>query len=206
MKTRTKFDVVNLSFSGQLDSMESVPDLQKAMIIKFIDGYPFVRLLNLSGTTKAGTHDLESCLKEETCLPLGGYRDSTAQVSVASPNEDELIAMANALSGANVFPPIERENNSTVTVPKAEISNMAFLEKGIRIVVVPRGAHGVFLCSKGGPIFLRANLEKTKPFGSCGQLYKIVMSSCPPHSYSATNSERDSHLFAVHFPRFLHQL
>ncbi|KAB1221504.1 Nicastrin [Morella rubra] len=183
MKTRTKFDVVNLSFSewfvwavykwlmyygtpifvlkviwgkaaivpaiisscqilssnlfscdpslsGQLDSMESVPDLQKAMIIKFIDGYPFVRLLNLSGTTKAGTHDLESCLKEETCLPLGGYRDSTAQVSVASPNEDELIAMANALSGANVFPPIERENNSTVTVPKAEISNMAFAGKG----------------------------------------------------------------------------
>lgn len=24
-------------------------------------------------TTKAGTHDSESCLKEETCLPLGGY-------------------------------------------------------------------------------------------------------------------------------------
>ncbi|MBA0659961.1 hypothetical protein Goklo_012035, partial [Gossypium klotzschianum] len=25
-------------------------------------------------TTKVGTHDSESCLKEETCLPLGGYR------------------------------------------------------------------------------------------------------------------------------------
>uniref|UniRef100_A0A2N9EU94 Reverse transcriptase zinc-binding domain-containing protein n=1 Tax=Fagus sylvatica TaxID=28930 RepID=A0A2N9EU94_FAGSY len=25
-------------------------------------------------TTKAGTHDSESCLKERTCLPLGGYR------------------------------------------------------------------------------------------------------------------------------------
>ncbi|RVW81134.1 Nicastrin [Vitis vinifera] len=26
-------------------------------------------------TTKSGTHDSESCLKEETCLPLGGYRN-----------------------------------------------------------------------------------------------------------------------------------
>lgn len=25
-------------------------------------------------TTKAGTHDSENCLKEQTCLPLGGYR------------------------------------------------------------------------------------------------------------------------------------
>ncbi|XP_062150833.1 nicastrin isoform X2 [Alnus glutinosa] len=39
---------LRLSFSGQLDSMESVPDLQKAMY-KVIDGYPCVRLLNLSG-------------------------------------------------------------------------------------------------------------------------------------------------------------
>ncbi|XP_059449287.1 nicastrin isoform X1 [Corylus avellana] len=39
---------LRLSFSGQLDSMESVPDLQKEMY-KVIDGYPCVRLLNLSG-------------------------------------------------------------------------------------------------------------------------------------------------------------
>lgn len=25
-------------------------------------------------TTKSGTHDSDSCLKEGTCLPLGGYR------------------------------------------------------------------------------------------------------------------------------------
>ncbi|PPR95578.1 hypothetical protein GOBAR_AA25086 [Gossypium barbadense] len=33
-------------------------------------------------TTKVGTHESESCLKEETCLPLGGYRwlDQTAYV------------------------------------------------------------------------------------------------------------------------------
>ncbi|KAF7831128.1 nicastrin [Senna tora] len=39
---------VRLSFSGQSSSMESVPDLQKSMY-KVVDGYPCVRLLNLSG-------------------------------------------------------------------------------------------------------------------------------------------------------------
>ena len=37
-----------LRISGQSNSMESVPDLQKSMY-KVIDGYPCVRLLNLSG-------------------------------------------------------------------------------------------------------------------------------------------------------------
>ncbi|KAB1224384.1 hypothetical protein CJ030_MR2G019407 [Morella rubra] len=133
-----------------------------------------------------------------------------AIVRVASPNEDVLIAMANALSGANAFPPIERENNSTESLfQKLKPEIWLLLDKGVRIVVVTLGAHGELLCSNGGPIFLRANLEKTKPFGSCGQLYKIVMSSCPPQSYSATNSERDSHnlIFSLCiFPRFLHQL
>ncbi|XP_058009274.1 nicastrin isoform X2 [Hevea brasiliensis] len=37
-----------LSFSEQTNSVQSVPDLQKSMY-RFIDGYPCVRLLNLSG-------------------------------------------------------------------------------------------------------------------------------------------------------------
>ncbi|GMY24797.1 nicastrin isoform X4 [Fagus crenata] len=37
-----------LSFSRQSNFMESVPDLQKSLY-KVIDGYPCVRLLNLSG-------------------------------------------------------------------------------------------------------------------------------------------------------------
>uniref|UniRef100_A0A2P2M6L0 Nicastrin n=1 Tax=Rhizophora mucronata TaxID=61149 RepID=A0A2P2M6L0_RHIMU len=36
------------SFSGQTNSMESVPDLQKSMYL-VVDGYPCVRLLSLSG-------------------------------------------------------------------------------------------------------------------------------------------------------------
>ncbi|XP_061978467.1 nicastrin isoform X1 [Populus nigra] len=37
-----------LSFSGSVNSMESVPDLTKSMYVDF-DGYPCVRLLNLTG-------------------------------------------------------------------------------------------------------------------------------------------------------------
>lgn len=123
-------------------------------------------------------------------------------VTVASPNEDELIAMANALSGANVFPPIERGNNySTESLfQKLKPAIWLLLEKGIRIVVVTLGSDGVFLCSKGGSSFLRTCLDRVKPYGSCGQFYKIVTSSCPPHWYGATDLERNPHLFAVHFP------
>ncbi|GMY39632.1 pseudouridine kinase [Fagus crenata] len=121
-------------------------------------------------------------------------------VTVASPNEDELIAMANALSGANVFPPIERGNNySTESLfQKLKPAIWLLLEKGIRIVVVTLGSDGVFLCSKGGSSFMRTCLDRVKPYGSCGQFYKIVTSSCPPHWYGATDLERNPHLFAAH--------
>lgn len=42
------FAQVRLSFSGELSSMESIPDLQESMYM-VVDGYPCVRLLNLSG-------------------------------------------------------------------------------------------------------------------------------------------------------------
>jgi sugar/nucleoside kinase (ribokinase family) len=124
------------------------------------------------------------------------------QVTVASPNEDELIAMANALSGANVFPPIERGNDylTESLFQKLKPAIWLLLEKGIRIVVVTLGSDGVFLCSKGGSSFMRTCLDRVKPYGSCGQFYKIVTSSCPPHWYGATDLERNPHLFAVHFP------
>jgi hypothetical protein len=110
--------------------------------------------------------------------------------------------MANALSGANVFPPIERGNNYSIEslFQKLKPAIWLLLEKGIRIVVVTLGSDGVFLCSKGGSSFLRTCLDRVKPYGSCGQFYKIVTSSCPPHWYGATDLERNPHLFAVHFP------
>lgn len=60
---------LRLSFSGQLDSMESVPDLQKAMY-KFIDGYPCVRLLNLSGVIGCSNPG-----REMVVAPIVSYRN-----------------------------------------------------------------------------------------------------------------------------------
>ncbi|XP_041015784.1 pseudouridine kinase isoform X1 [Juglans microcarpa x Juglans regia] len=124
------------------------------------------------------------------------------QVSIASPNEDELVAMANALSCANVFPPIERGNKYSAEslFQKLKPAIWLLLEKGIRMVVLTLGSDGVFLCSRGGPTVKRASLERIKAFDSSGRLYKVVTSSCPPHWHDATDLERDSHLFAVHFP------
>jgi hypothetical protein len=109
--------------------------------------------------------------------------------------------MANALSCANAFPPLERGNKySTESLfQKLKPAIWVLLEKGIRIVVVTLGSDGAFLCSRG-PSFMRAVLERIKSHGSSRQFYQIVTSSCPPHWYGATNLERDSHLFAVHFP------
>lgn len=75
------------------------------------------------------------------------------------------------------------------------------LESGIKIVVVTLGSEGVFLCSKGGPSFMRTGCEGTKQNASNGQLYKLVTIGCPSRWFSSVvKSERSSHLFAVHFP------
>ncbi|KAG5247746.1 pentatricopeptide repeat-containing protein [Salix suchowensis] len=62
-------------------------------------------------------------------------------VAFASPNEDELIAMANALSHENMG-----SVESLFQFLKPAI--LVLLEKGIKIVAVTLGADGVFLCSK----------------------------------------------------------
>ncbi|KAK9942436.1 hypothetical protein M0R45_008103 [Rubus argutus] len=95
-------------------------------------------------------------------------------INFASPNEDELVAMANALSGGNMFCPIERKSSTS----KCSIEKLfhmlkpavwVLLDNGIKIVIVTLGSDGVFLCSKGGPSLMR-------------------------------DSGRSSCLYAVHFP------
>jgi receptor expression-enhancing protein 5/6 len=126
------------------------------------------------------------------------------QVTFASPNEDELIAMANALSHENMFRQIERDSNSRCSVQSLfqvlKPAILVLLEKGIKIVAVTLGADGVFLCSRG-PNVVRFSLDRTKKYGFSGQLYDKVVSSCPSSRFSgALQIERSSHLFSVHFP------
>ncbi|KAL6218607.1 hypothetical protein ACLB2K_011817 [Fragaria x ananassa] len=127
-------------------------------------------------------------------------------ISFASPNEDELVAMANTLSGGNVFCPIERESSPS-KCSKGKLFDMlkpavwVLLENGIKIVIVTLGPDGVFLCSKGGPSLMRVGCEGIKPYNSNGILFKTMTASCPPKPFlSLQDSETSSFLFAVHFP------
>ncbi|XP_050363043.1 pseudouridine kinase-like isoform X2 [Argentina anserina] len=127
-------------------------------------------------------------------------------ISFASPNEDELVAMANTLSGGNVFCPIERDS-SIGKCSKEKLFDMLkpavwiLLKNGIKIVIVTLGSDGVFLCSKGGPSLMRASCDGIKPCNSADILFNIMTASCPPKPFSTLpDSERGSFLFAVHFP------
>ncbi|KAJ1397123.1 Ribokinase-like [Sesbania bispinosa] len=127
-------------------------------------------------------------------------------VTFASPNEDELIEMANALSGGDGFHPL-KENHNKSNLSTASLFQMlkpavlVLLEKGIKVVLVTLGSNGAFLCSKGGPSCFKIPIEKTNRCGFVGQLYKTVMQMCPPNCYSGfLELDRSSRLFAVHFP------
>ncbi|GAV76787.1 PfkB domain-containing protein/PPR domain-containing protein/PPR_2 domain-containing protein, partial [Cephalotus follicularis] len=126
-------------------------------------------------------------------------------ITLASPNEDELVAMANTLSGGDIFHPIERndgrDNSSEFLFQMLKPAIWVLLEKGIKTVIVTLGSDGVFLCSKGGSSFKRSGLGQFKPTGFSRQLYEIMISSCPPNWFSGPmKSQRSSHLFAVHLP------
>ncbi|RYR14145.1 hypothetical protein Ahy_B04g070766 isoform A [Arachis hypogaea] len=126
-------------------------------------------------------------------------------VTFASPNEVELIAMANALSGSEESHPLKeyhKENNqspaSSFQILKPAIC--VLLEKGIKVVLVTLGSNGVFLCSKGGPNCIKIPVEKTRQHGFGGELYRTVMQRFPPSSYSFSEHGRSSRLFALHLP------
>lgn len=124
----------------------------------------------------------------------------------ASPNEDELIAMANALSAQDVFHPIEKDKKTI----KCSIQSLfqllkpailVLLEKGIKIVFLTLGSDGVFLCTKGEPRFLEKGAKRSNLHGSESDLYVSINSSCPPNWFlKASMVDRGSKISAFHFP------
>lgn len=123
-------------------------------------------------------------------------------ITVVSPNEDELVAMANALSGENMFRPIDRNKHSAESLFQTlKPAILVLLEKGIRLVVLTLGSDGVLLCSKELLSSMRIGLRKTKPYGFSRDLYKTVTSRCHSSRYSgAMEPAGGSQFFAVHFP------
>lgn len=133
--------------------------------------------------------------------------DVLLQITFASPNEDELISMANALSSRNMFGSIQKYNtldssNSVESLLQVlQPAIRVLLEEGIEIVMVTLGSNGVFLCSKSTLSFMKIGLKRTNDHGFSGELYKSVNSSCPPdQSPSALQSERSSKFVTLHFP------
>ncbi|XP_022896887.1 uncharacterized protein LOC111410666 isoform X1 [Olea europaea var. sylvestris] len=132
---------------------------------------------------------------------------SVAQyISFASPNEDELVSMANALSCQDNFLPVKRDCSSTklstgLLFQMLKPAIWVLLEKGIRVVIVTLGSDGVFLFCKEMHGFKRRDFMGNKPHSFSAQLYSTVNSSCPPSRFvSSLPSDGSSLLFAVHFP------
>ncbi|KAL3730661.1 hypothetical protein ACJRO7_027658 [Eucalyptus globulus] len=127
-------------------------------------------------------------------------------VTYVSPNEDELFAMADALSPGKLCGLSERYRSEKNCPAESHINMLKpaivlLLEKGIKIVVITIGAHGVFLCSKEGSILTRAVVEKPQCLGISSELHKLISSDCPSQKFhDAKHIEGTSRLFALHLP------
>ncbi|XP_056698177.1 pseudouridine kinase isoform X2 [Spinacia oleracea] len=141
-----------------------------------------------------------SVTKSERVAAIANY------ITFASPNEHELIAMANSLSRKNKFRPIERDQrkmNASIESLFKELKPaiLVLLQKGIKYVLVTLGPDGAFLCSGSGPSGLRECLSSTKSFDKKREIFDKVSNRCPTHQYlGPTPYKKGSQLFVMHFP------
>lgn len=128
-------------------------------------------------------------------------------ITFASPNEDELIAMANAVCGGSVFHPVKIDNNEIKYSPESlfrmlEPAVSVVLDSGIRVLVVTLGSYGVLLCSQGISGYRKVGgfrRNKSSDFGK--HLYDIVNSLCTPDRlFNTSIDDKSNNLFVVHYP------
>ncbi|XP_073278976.1 pseudouridine kinase isoform X1 [Primulina huaijiensis] len=140
-----------------------------------------------------------SVTKSKRVAPIVKY------ITFTSPNEDELVAMANALSSGNKFSPIERDILSSSCSTESLFQMLkppiwVLLEKGIQVVIVTLGSNGVFLCLKAMHGVEKHDFIKRKSFSFCRELYETVNLSCPPSRTLNTSRPSGSYYIAIHFP------
>uniref|UniRef100_A0A1J3GLK6 Putative sugar kinase YeiI n=1 Tax=Noccaea caerulescens TaxID=107243 RepID=A0A1J3GLK6_NOCCA len=117
-------------------------------------------------------------------------------VTIVSPNQDELIAMANTLGARTLFQPLKPEENKLSPEDIFRLLKPAIcvlLENGIKVVIVTLGSNGALLCSKGNP---KKALSIKRKFQRSGEIFKRVQPVCSPNRFS----ESSLSLFAMHFP------
>ncbi|XP_031397601.1 nicastrin isoform X2 [Punica granatum] len=103
LKNAYNFPVFLLSDSSSLILQELASKNEKRK-----DGYTssMAEFDLVMQTTKSGTHDSESCLKEETCLPLGGYSVWSAlpPINVSLGNQSKPVILVTAsMDSASFF-------------------------------------------------------------------------------------------------------
>ncbi|CAL9013069.1 unnamed protein product [Prunus brigantina] len=97
------FPVFLLSHSSTLTLQEAAIKNEKNIKSYTADVAEFDLVMQ---TTKAGTHDSESCLKENTCLPLGGYSvwSSLPPINFSSSEQSKpIILMVASMDSASFF-------------------------------------------------------------------------------------------------------
>ncbi|XP_071738041.1 pseudouridine kinase-like isoform X2 [Rutidosis leptorrhynchoides] len=129
-------------------------------------------------------------------------------ITFTSPNEDELIAMANALSFKHAFTPIQKDSSTIESLfQQLKPAIWILLEKGIKVVVVTLGSKGVLLCSKGGLDFQHIGPNRNNKSHDIGKkLHKTISQVCPSDRlFSALRlEERSSNSpYVVNFPAVL---
>uniref|UniRef100_A0A7N0T1L7 Carbohydrate kinase PfkB domain-containing protein n=1 Tax=Kalanchoe fedtschenkoi TaxID=63787 RepID=A0A7N0T1L7_KALFE len=125
-------------------------------------------------------------------------------VTIASPNEDELIAMANAVSYKDkaMFEPVKVNDETSVKSlfwtlkPAIQV----LLEAGIKAVLVTVGSRGAFLCSKGWPGCLNIGPKVPKLHGFGKQLYESLLPIRPSIKFTTSREIHAASVVALHYP------
>ncbi|XP_052621276.1 pseudouridine kinase isoform X2 [Lactuca sativa] len=115
-------------------------------------------------------------------------------ITFTSPNEDELIAMANALSPKHTFSPIQKEASTITSLfQQLKPAISILLEKGIKVVILTLGSKGVLLCSKKHFNFLHSICPKRN--NNNKRLQEAINLVCPVGRFSGGGGGG-----VVHFP------
>ncbi|MCL7023185.1 hypothetical protein MKW94_003446 [Papaver nudicaule] len=126
-------------------------------------------------------------------------------ITFASPNEDELIAMANALSCKDCFSSIQVEaNTGSRSVERLfqmlKPAMRVLMDKGIKLVIVTLGPDGVLLGFKAGQSLTNYHLKNINPSCYRKQLYEDVNIRCPSSKLISEFERTRSDMIVVYFP------
>ncbi|KAL8238184.1 hypothetical protein R6Q59_019265 [Mikania micrantha] len=114
-------------------------------------------------------------------------------VTFTSPNEDELISMANALSYKQKFTPIKKNSSTTISSLFLQLKPAIWvlLESGIKVIILTLGSNGVLLCSKGRFDLQRIGPTRNSSHDIGKKLRKTISQLCPSDRFFRTSGHEE---------------